>query len=876
MSVVISSATGNLTAAPTWSLVDAASYSNSEFANTALTTASVASSPFIPAAVAIDAVAVKIASVAGSPSGTVTVELFNFTTSTIAQTLTINVSDLPACAAATAEGGWAVFKFAGTTTPNGTDSYSVRAKTSVAAQVNLFSLATTNWARALRTTTNQAPVAGDDMIVAGAWTAAATLSSFVVTNNQTVNTNYGSGSTLQAVPALAVCKGGSLVFNSGAAANPYLKLSGCGVVYNGGTLNIGTTGTPIPSGSVAIMEFNCAADGDFGMVVRNGGAYTSVGVARTAGKNVTWCLLNADAAINATSLTVDRDTGWLSGDEIVVAGTNRPGSQLYENGTLSGNATSTVLAIAGFAGGGGGLANPNLGGSTVNSSATVTMPDGTTRPAKMQAEIINLTRNVIFRSALLTAQTYLFGGQTSAIVLNWTRFRYLGTNVTGKHGVDCDTSAAGSLDIQFNAFDQIKEEAIRLFQTTTNSYPAQVKNNVFFKCGGIAGSFPNAVVSVMTAKAANGIAGYVIDSNVLIGGSSNIVFNFADGTGTFTNNRGTGWVGGTFCGFSQQGMPFVGTFDNNVSHSNNHYESIKPTQWSNYAFNGWTIWRNSEADGSFYASLTPSQMRLSNFAMWGNQWNFVAAGSYNMWLKDSFICADTTNVSNDAFFLDAALQSIRLDNVAFGTTNNFLAELATDIGLGTGAINQVNAKIIGRNVRIGHATLNPFNSNTSLLTDDGYISIEKVDGIAGNHRTILQGGTITLDTAIFHNSAQSLRGTPSSATVKLPSAPLFRGLKPPVSPAALVGAKTASVWVRKSVVGDGAAYNGNQPRLIVRANYALGLTVDTVLATATAAAGVWEQLTGTLPVPNDNGAFEVIVDRDGTTGWVNEADWIAV
>lgn len=877
MSVLISSATGNLTAAGTWSLVDATSYNNSEAANTALTVASVASTPFTPPAVALDAIALKIASVTGSgPSGTITVELFNVTTAAVAATLTINVTDLPSCAAATAEGGWAVFKFGATVTPNGTDSYSVRAKTSIASgvsTVNLFSLATTNWSRALRTTTNQAPVAGDDMIVAGAWTAAATLSSFTVTNDQTVNTNYGSGSTSQAVPALSVCKGGTLVFSKAAAANPYLKLSGCTVIYNGGTVDKGKSGTTIPSGSVAVIEYNCAADGDFGTAVRNGGVFSDVAVERTAGKLVTWCLLNADAAANATSLTVDRDTGWLSGDEIAVAGTNRPGSQQAENGTLNGNATSTVLTVNGFAGTAGGVLNSHLGGSTVNSSATVTMPDGTTKTAKMQAEVINLTRNSIYRSALSTAMTYLSAQPNASVTLGWTRFRYLGANVTGKHGIDVDISAGGFLDIQNCAFDQIKEEAIRLFQTTTNSYPAQVKNNVFYNCGGIAGSFPNAIITVQTAKT-GGNAGYVIDSNVSIKSSSGSAMTINDITGTVTNNRFTGMNGGSLINLNQQAtVARSGGFDGNVSHSNNHYESLRVTQWSTADFAGWTIWRNSEADGSIYCNLAASQLRFSNFAMWGNQWGFVAAACLNVWIKDSFLCGDTSNVATSAIFMDGAAQNFRLDNVAFGDSNNFLTAVSSDFIVGSAATLQVNAKIVGRNVRIsGTTALGP--NAPQLLTDDGYISIEKLNGTAGNHKTWLQGGTITLDTTIFNVASPSQRLAPTSASAKLPTAPVFRGIKITVTNG--VAGQGVSVWVRKSVVGDGAAYNGNQPRLIQRANYALGQTADVVLATAAATAGTWEKLTGTISTPNDNGAFEFIVDCDGTAGWVNVDDWTAV
>ena len=74
-------------------------------------------------------------------------------------------------------------------------------------------------------------------------------------------------------------------------------------------------------------------------------------------------------------------------------------------------------------------------------------------------------------------------------------------------------------------------------------------------------------------------------------------------------------------------------------------------------------------------------------------------------------------------------------------------------------------------------------------------------------------------------------------------------------------------------MGDGAAYNGNQPRLIVRRNDAIGITSDTVLATYSAGTGSWNQLSGTTAAFSDDGVAEVIVDCDGTAGWTNIDDW---
>jgi hypothetical protein len=111
--------------------------------------------------------------------------------------------------------------------------------------------------------------------------------------------------------------------------------------------------------------------------------------------------------------------------------------------------------------------------------------------------------------------------------------------------------------------------------------------------------------------------------------------------------------------------------------------------------------------------------------------------------------------------------------------------------------------------------------------------------------------------------------TPSFSTIKLYHSPKKINI---------ANGKTCkvSVWVRKSVIGDGVAYNGSQPRLIVKANPALGSNSDVVLATASASSGTWELLTGTTTAVTDNGVLEVLVDCDGTTGWINVDDWSVI
>jgi hypothetical protein len=109
-----------------------------------------------------------------------------------------------------------------------------------------------------------------------------------------------------------------------------------------------------------------------------------------------------------------------------------------------------------------------------------------------------------------------------------------------------------------------------------------------------------------------------------------------------------------------------------------------------------------------------------------------------------------------------------------------------------------------RNTKLGAATEVATPSN---LSNNGFIASEKHDGTAGNHMTWMKNGKVQTDTTIFNTLSPSMRMTPTSASLKLESAYQFQGMKVAVASGATV---TIAVYTRKSVVGDGTAYNGNQ------------------------------------------------------------------
>jgi hypothetical protein len=1014
MAVLLSCATGNLTSSSTWALVDSTSFLRSEGGSSTLTGSAARSAGFTPGAITIDAIAVFIQFRAVSPSGTMTVELWNNTGSTIVSgtSVTVNVSDLPLCSSTGNEGGWIVFKFSASVTLISATSYMVQASSTVGSQVVLWTNGTaTNWCRALRTTTTQAPAAGDDMIVAGEHTGAGTGNDLTVTNDQTAATDYGSNTNSTVTPAMSVCKRGTLKWADGSAANPKMRLSGHLIVYSGGTLNIGTTGTPIPRDSTAILEFDPAADGDMGLIGRNGSTVNIQGLSRTSGKNVWKTLLTADYAGNLAAASNVNVSGATSGawtndpSGLTVLSNNQYNGNLYTasvvdsatnsvhflnkpNISFTGGATYTValwmargtgtnnryarLAVStnsltlgnGFyadidlqagtigsctainsgtatsssitAVGSGYLcvitgviqstsgttnvimaAANSLGGvtyvgdttmnyyyynpqlyqaSSVPSTLTITDDTGwksgdviaiasTTRnnyecesllmsadagassvvcsvapifahsgTSPTQAEIILLTRNVKIRSTSATLMAYCFFDTTATVDIDWAEFYYLGANTINKRGVEIATTT-GSFSMQFSSIHDTEAGAFIANGGSTNNYT--FSSNGLWNISTTVGIAP---LSISTTTGTN----WTLDSNIIMRtiAGGNFLTSINDVGGTFTNN--------TFVGAAAVGLNFnegtataAGTISGNVSHSNgtNGIQTQAASATGYPVISGGSSWRNSAAG----LSVSGYELVIDGLVLFGNvTQNIIIPSAGDITYKNIVSSGDTTfSTATGVSILVGGSARIVMDNCDFGTVIGIKTAHTQDINIVTVS----SCMVEGRNNKLASSTEIATPSN---LRGGGFVSSQKHDQTAGNHLFWLQGGKGQTDTTFYNTASPSIRLTPTSATVKMESAPKDRGIQVAVASGATA---TVSVYIRKSASGDGAAYNGNQPRLIQRANPALGQSSDVVLATYSGGTGSWAQISGTTSTATDDGCWEIVVDADGTAGWVNIDDF---
>ena len=850
-------ADGLWTDSTTWALVDSTSYLNEENSTESLLTTTYSntrSSAFTPGAITIDGIAVKLCERIGT-TGTMSIHLVLDTVFTeVAGTeVTIDVADLPSALESDVNGGWIFFKFSVPVLLVTATAYRIEAKTSSNTQVDLFCNGTVdNLSRCLRTTTTQDAVAGDDLIITGEKTGAGAETTRTVTMDETATTDYGSASTSLVTPALAICDGGILTWGTTAATNYLLRLSGNLIVYSGGTYNQGTTGTPIPRGSTGWLEFDCGADGDFGFTARNLSTVNIQFLSRTSAKDVSWCNLNTDEAINSTSLGVDADTGWLDNDRIVVASTTRTPTQT-EVGTLNGNAGGSSLTVDGFAGAGGGLANAHGGGGTAN----------------VIAEVGLITRSGGVRAVTSTLVSYMNLKHTSIVDIDWAEFYYMGENATNKRGFEIETTT-GSFSMQHCSLHDFEDGGIFINGNAVNNI--NISDNVCYNLNTVATTQAPGAGFMITAT--SGTTGIVVDSNLFLmmncsgtGVTQNAGCSLLDISFTFTNNHVVASGNGAIK--LAEGNASLGIFSGNNIHSTNNI-AIQNTQTT---FGGTLlnckIWRNNQ-QGLYFAGNSQNVVNqlpviLDGCTLFGNGTSNIGenlCSITDLTIKDCSINGDASFSTTDGILTNAQYNFIKIINSTFGNVvahTNDIASSSFNI-LQVYAFNSIFAS--------ANEFLLSVATNSNLTS---FLKSHKHDQSSTTFKNVYGYGVITSETTTRHTaSGYSWKLDPSSATFKLilPGPTSFDTFKRFVGSGQTV---TITAYVQK----DGS-YNGNAPRLVMLGGIVGGIASD-VTDSLTVGASTWEQLSVTGTATED-GFVEFYFDCDGTAGnvYVDDIDYTLV
>jgi hypothetical protein len=782
MATLHSITSGDFTSATTWGVVDPTSLLDSRLSQTGnvTTTQTNTSVAFTPGAITIIGVSIQIVGRTSNVSGTVTMRLWNNTVGAVVKDVTINYFDLPDTGnASTPYIGWTYFKFDAPVTLLAGNQYAIRMFSSVSSVIQVYTNGTVNnYSRALITSTTAAPVATDVIIISGEHTTPGTFTPYTVTMNLTSATTYGQ---------FYVGSLGTLTYGTASNTNYFLTLAGFLNVGAGGNFTIGTSIDPIPPTSTATLQLTCTTALQFQILVY--GTMTTYG----ATKSIT-TKLAADVIVGAITSTTSDTTGWSNGDIIAVPSTTRTSTQ-HETKTLNANASGTSLTHNAY-----------------------TFAHGGNATTKVQADVVNLTRNVIIRSTtgtLLTNKTNIQMFPRSITSFYYTAFLALGTSTSNtSSGICVATLTTGTFDFQYNVVREIVTKAANataacaLQTDNLDSLTTNISNNIFYNLG-----WSTVVGSTIIASINdnNYFMGCLATTQVLsarIAGSGNV----------FTSNNTPATI-----------VTFYNNSSNCSFYSNNtiglYMTSVIGISLSNFLF-----WRNNTYGIQFIQTTPYNRNNILLFDACYFFGNTLTSINYTgapirtkIYFTNSFFYGGTTLVQPQHFGNATAnppIDTFYYSNCYFGYSNVSLTPSPFSSSVLATPFSTVY-KIF--NNCYFNTVENTTSANTGYNTFGGFRSLNH-NGATGSNREWNQNGLMTTDTTIFLSSNKSIRLTPNSATIKLTS----HLVRVPVK----IGTTcTISVNVRKSLLVDGVLYNGNTPRLMYAFNPILGNNTETVAAT---------------------------------------------
>jgi hypothetical protein len=816
-SYLVSAGNGDFTDATIWryASVVANSYIDSEAGTTATTTSPVASVAWTAGVSTFyDGVAVKIASRVANPTGTFTITIKNNSYSTSAS-VTVNVADLPNVQGSS---GWAQFSIEPQFECTSSNCH-IEVSSSVDGEVTLYRNATAgNWSRMLLIQPGGIyPIAASDIFhVIKEYTGIGTGNNFTVTMNNTSTTLFGLTTTPQSI---TIGNGGTLTYGTAAATAYHIRYRGFLDIYSGGTLNIGTSGTRIPTNSTATLEMYPTANVDTGLRVYSGGTLNAYGISKQR-----WTKLTSDVAASATSIPVSSSSGWIAGDSLYLTST----------------ANNTAYTEAG-----------NI--SVVNSPTQITTSVGLlydhTGTGMFAGEITNITSNVLIKGRSATLQGYQYYDGAAQVNLDNCEMLYHGSAVANKYGVQANITT-GSVNINSCAFhDFVVTGSIGFRISALGTGSITLSNNSFITTK-LCGIYVDNIVGT----------NYNLINNLIASTTASYGIRLMDVAGTLTDNI----VVSAATGYDLQEInTTIGTFNRNVAHSN----TVGFYFYKQYGgiVNGITTYHNIQAGIStsdiFGRLIINDPVCKGNGTGYSNILYAASVALCNageLFIRGGILASTPTQTTTYGLQFTGPPPDVTLESCTFGVSG-----LHATSAIAFDSQPLINTTITLINCVFSDST--QFNSTPSSDINSSF-QYHREGGVEGANRTVWLYGTTSLDSTIYYLTSPSQRITPNNANIKFENCPLGKGFRIPVLANT---AATISIKIRKSVAGDGTAYNGSNPRLIARRNGAIGINSDTVIATYSGTAGDWQTVSGSTPVPNANGVIECYVDCDGTQGWIN-------
>jgi hypothetical protein len=564
------------------------------------------------------------------------------------------------------------------------------------------------------------------------------------------------------------------------------------------------------------------------------------------------------SSISDTTFSVADDTGWLSGDAVAIAPTQRTYND-SDAFVMSANAgASSVVSHEIVFGDGGG-----------NSGTRLSTYSGT---SPTQAELGLLTRNVIVRGSSSATTPYIYLEPLCSYTAAWAWFYWIGSNNTGKQGTVIAGTSSGTATAKSITYCSFEWCFMGVYfddsRVGGNSFNATLDHSVMYYATG-----SQWVQVTVSGPPVGALSDITITNNLIIRGVSNGGILLNDPQIHCSGNVCTGCVGqGIYINSSSGALTNLiigknGGHDSNVCHTNQNY-GIQLNPFTGYALGGLisnpTCYRNG-SHGIFTGSTgICGDVEIRSPICTGNATSGIANQLEGFTITGQGICAgDSTFAQTSGLWnggINSGMQCWNVDGLDMsGSTSIYVPNATQDIN-----ITSSNSSLVMnmRGCKFGASKL--YNSN--LWGANAYIGVEQYNQVNGDHRCFMGWGQTRTDQVIYNSVSPSQRVWPTNAANKTPSQPKQKGKLAKVKSGDTL---TVSVPVYKSQASDGSSYNGNQPRLILRANAALGVYNDQVLATYSAGTGSWNTLSGVTPAATDTGEFEFVVDCDGTQGWIN-------
>lgn len=790
----------------------------------------------------IDGIAINLASRAVSPTGTITVRLHNVTDNTDLALISIGVTDLPNLEFAAlgypltvnghTTGSWHTFVF-GSVTMNPAKTYCIRITTSNANQVWLLGGSPNNWNRILRTTTTGEPGIGDTTFIGQEYTGAGTH-----TNRQIVmNVN-----TTSAFGPIYISQGGKLL--TATSTNTELRTLGDCYIFVGGEYDVGTSGARINSANTAFVTMsNPSTDGYTGWNLC-GGTWRMYGDNGRIRKTY----LYADEVAGATYFqATDSVAGWNVSDVLIFGSTSQDPSQ-WDIAECSGASGVNFGTSAGL----------------LYDHAGVFPSDPFACP------VINVTSNVICSGVTHSGYITVYCG---TVDFNNVEFQQLGCVTDYKSGLvfwnqfSTNTSAA-IIDCAFHNPGVTTLNALRLDQY----YASFVVSGCVF--GDLQDAGTGFLVNINSASDES-----TVIQNISIIGNGSVAFpnngiDILNDNLTITNllvssisGMGINWqphdIGGAEA-LSNWTVFSCGTNDNSFVADSNYL----PTS-EEMSISGLNLYRNlgnPQVTGVFDYEHT---FTFDNVSSLGNQ--FIGL-DFNATLIASSITISNSQFDSDFVYGQQGGLGIRqsgtvcpnmvIINTKFGET---YGHSGGDIYIGGNLdTNGIYLKLPLYNCLLASSTPVYLDYKTPPTRANFEIRSSRDAQTADNYKSFFTVGKISRDDSIVYNTFPTERLTRTTTSVNYDSE----------SSTKTVNVRPGNVAKVTISVQKDPAYNGSNPRLICKDNQALGVP-ETVLYTFSGVAGSFEDVTVTLPSVLEKGTLRLIIDYDGTAGFVNVSNWTA-